>query len=130
MLKKSENLLNQKNVKIIKQAHAFKGYANSINAETSNFFNFELQLKDTESAIKNRLKKAVDWIKRIGIRESLFYKSNTCWQKNTTCIVLWAKNLLSKYIIKICFNFGRGFYGSFLMLFPKAPASCCKKKLN
>ena len=52
--------MNQKNVKIIKQAHAFKGYASSYNAETSNSFNFELQLKDTESAIKNRLKKAID----------------------------------------------------------------------
>ena len=47
-------------MKIIKQAHAFKGYASSYNAETSNSFNFELQLKDTESAIKNRLKKAID----------------------------------------------------------------------
>ena len=39
-------------------------------------------------------------------------------------------NILSKYIIYIFFNFGRGFCGSFPMLFPKAPASRCKKNLN
>ena len=39
-------------------------------------------------------------------------------------------NILSKYIIYIFFNFGRGFCGSFPMLFPKAPASCCKKKFE
>ena len=39
-------------------------------------------------------------------------------------------NILSKYIIYIFFNFGRGFCGFFSMLFPKAPASCCKKVLN
>ena len=39
-------------------------------------------------------------------------------------------NILSKYIIYIFFNFGRGFYGSFPMLFPKAPASCYKKNFE
>ena len=39
-------------------------------------------------------------------------------------------NILSKYIIFMFFNFGSGLYGSFLILFPKAPASCCKKNLN
>ena len=39
-------------------------------------------------------------------------------------------NILSKYIIYVFFNFGRGFCGSCNMLFPKAPASCCKKILN
>ena len=31
-------------------------------------------------------------------------------------------NILSKYIIYIFVKFGRGFCGSFPMLFPKAPA--------
>ena len=39
-------------------------------------------------------------------------------------------NTLSKYIIYIFFDFGRGFWGSFPVLLPKAPASCCKKILN
>ena len=41
---------------ITKQAHAFNGYASSYNVETSSSFNPELQLKDTECAIKNKLK--------------------------------------------------------------------------
>ena len=39
-------------------------------------------------------------------------------------------NTLSKYIIYISFNFGRGLCSSFPMLFPKAPASSCKKIFN
>ena len=41
-------------------------------------------------------------------------------------------NILCKYIIYIFFNFGCGFCDSFIMLFPKAPASCyiCHWNLN
>ena len=31
------------------------------------------------------------------------------------------------FSVNIFFNFGRGFCGSFPMLFPKVPAFCCKK---
>ena len=48
---------NEKNIKITKRAHVFKGYASSYNVEILNSFNPELQLKDTESWIKNKLKK-------------------------------------------------------------------------
>ena len=47
--------MNEKNVKITKQSHAFKGYESSYNVEILNYFNTELQLKDTESAIKYKL---------------------------------------------------------------------------
>ena len=47
--------MNEKNVKTTKRAEAFKGYTSSDNVEILNSFNRELQLKDTESAIKNRL---------------------------------------------------------------------------
>ena len=57
--KKSEKFLNEKNVKITKRAHAFKGFVSSYNVEILNSFNLELQLKDTESAIKNKLKKSL-----------------------------------------------------------------------
>ena len=40
--------------KITKLAHAFKDYASSYIARILNFFNLELQLKHTESAIKNK----------------------------------------------------------------------------
>ena len=46
--KKSENVLNEKNIKITKRQHDFKGYTGTYNAEISIFFNPELQLKDTE----------------------------------------------------------------------------------
>ena len=49
--------MNERNVKITKQGRAFKGYSGSYNVEILNSFNPELQLKDTESAIKNKLKK-------------------------------------------------------------------------
>ena len=49
--KKSENFLNLKNIKRTKREYAFKGFFASLNS-----FNPELQLKDTESAIKNKLR--------------------------------------------------------------------------
>ena len=49
--------MNEKNVKITKQAHAFKNYAISHNVEILNHLNPALQLKDTKSAIKKKLKK-------------------------------------------------------------------------
>ena len=64
MIRKSEKSLKQKNVKITKRALAFKGCASSDNVKTLNYFDPELQLKDTESGIKSTLKNIV-WIKRI-----------------------------------------------------------------
>ena len=51
----SENALNEKNIKITKQAHAFREYASSFSVEVLSSFNLELHLKDTESAIKSKL---------------------------------------------------------------------------
>ena len=42
-------------MKITKRAHAFKGNGSSYNVETLNSFNPELQLRDTQSAIKCKL---------------------------------------------------------------------------
>ena len=53
--KKRANFLNKKNIKTTKREHAFKGYASTYNVEILNSFNPELQLKDTESAIKSKL---------------------------------------------------------------------------
>ena len=47
--------MNEKNIKITKREHAFKGYASTFNVEILNFFNPEPQLKDIESAIKSKL---------------------------------------------------------------------------
>ena len=51
--------MNEKNVRITKRAHTFKGFASSYNVEILNSFYSELQLKDTESAIKYILKKTL-----------------------------------------------------------------------
>ena len=48
--------VNKKNIKTTKREHAFKGFASTYNVEVLNSFKTELQLKNTESAIKNRLK--------------------------------------------------------------------------
>ena len=53
--KKSENFLNQKNIKIKKREHAFKDYASTYNVKILNSFNPEMQLNDTESASKSKL---------------------------------------------------------------------------
>ena len=55
VIQKSQNFLNEENVRIIKRAHAFKGFASSYNVDILNSSNLELQLKDTESAIKSKL---------------------------------------------------------------------------
>ena len=47
--------MDEKKVKITKQSHACKGYASTYSVRILNSFNPELQLKDTESAIKNKL---------------------------------------------------------------------------
>ena len=47
--------LKEKNVKITKEAHAFKCFASSCNVEIIKSVDPELQLKDTESTIKSKL---------------------------------------------------------------------------
>ena len=47
--KRVKIFLNEKTVNIAKTEHAFKGFASTYNVEILNFFDPELQLKDTES---------------------------------------------------------------------------------
>ena len=51
-----KKFLKEKNVKIKNKYILFKDYASPYNVEVLNSFNPELQLEDTESAIKNELK--------------------------------------------------------------------------
>ena len=55
--------MNEKNIKITKREHAFKVYASTYNVEILNFFDPELELKDTESAIKSQLIKLLTQLK-------------------------------------------------------------------
>ena len=47
--------MDEINAKITEHSHAYKGYASSYNVDILNPFNPKLQLKDTESAIRNKL---------------------------------------------------------------------------
>ena len=64
--------------------------------------------------------------------ESFSCKINNVCKKHCNHLrwIAGRANILGKYIEYIFFSFGHGFCGSFSMLFPKAPASCCKKILN
>ena len=62
MVQKNEIFLNEKHVKITKREYAFIGYASTDNIEILNFFNPELQIKDTESAIKSKL---IDFLSKL-----------------------------------------------------------------
>ena len=48
--------MDEKYAKITKESHAYKGYPSSYNTDIFNYFIPELQLKDTESTIRNKLK--------------------------------------------------------------------------
>ena len=45
----------EKNLNISKQSHAQTGYVSNYNIEVLNIFNHELQLKDIESVIENKV---------------------------------------------------------------------------
>ena len=52
-----------KEAKIAKRSHVCRGYATTYNVEILNSFNSELQLKDTESAIRYNLKNVLTELK-------------------------------------------------------------------
>ena len=57
VIQKMRKDLKQKNKTLTKREHLFKDYTSNYNVDVLNCFNLELRLKDTESAIKNKLKK-------------------------------------------------------------------------
>ena len=52
---KQKNFVNEKNVKTTTSSYAHTGCGSSCNVEILSSFNPELQLKDIESTIKNKL---------------------------------------------------------------------------
>ena len=65
--------MNKKTVKITKGAHDFNGHTSSYNVEILNSFNPDLQIKDNEPAIKNKLKKLLSKIKTVPIRGNISF---------------------------------------------------------
>ena len=53
--KGKKNFLNEKIVKITEWSHGYRDYMSIYNVEILNSFNPELQLKDTEFTVKNKL---------------------------------------------------------------------------
>ena len=47
--------MKKKKAKIIKRFHAYKSFASTYSPEIFNYFNHQLQFKDTEHAIRNNL---------------------------------------------------------------------------
>ena len=82
--KTSENFLNGKNIKITKSKQAFKGYASTYNVAILNPFNPELQLKDTESAIKSKLIKFFTQLKGFKFVTTLVLVFKMIENKNKT----------------------------------------------
>ena len=66
--------MNKNKVKIRKPEHAFKGFVSIYNAEILNSFNPELQLKDTESAIKNKLTELFTQLKGFKFVKKFMFK--------------------------------------------------------
>ena len=64
--------MNENNVKIRKQAHAFKGFGSSYNVEILNSFNPELQFKDTEFSVKIKQKKLLTELRGSELVTTLF----------------------------------------------------------
>ena len=58
------NCFKRKNIKITKRKLAFKGYVSTYNVKLLNSFNPQVQLKDTESAIKRKLIELLIQLKR------------------------------------------------------------------
>ena len=66
---KNGTIFYKKKLKITKQEHAFKGFESTYNVNILSSFNPELQLKDTESAIKSKLTELLTQLKGV---ETLF----------------------------------------------------------
>ena len=65
--------LSKKYIKITKRReHAFKAFASTYNVEILNSFNPELQLKDTEPAIKSKLIELLTQLKSFKLVKTLF----------------------------------------------------------
>ena len=86
-------------MKITKRARAFKGYASSYNVNILNSFNPELQLKDTESAIKNILKNLLTELRGFNFVTTLVLvlkkvecENKTKYDKSTHLFTLKSRN--------------------------------------
>ena len=97
--KKSENFLNEKNIKITKREHAFTGYASTYNVEIFNSFNPETQLKDIESEIKSKLAELLTRLRGFKFVTTLVLVSKKIESKDETRYVHFYSSSKAKIII-------------------------------
>ena len=76
MIQKIKTHFKRKNLKITKKSHAFKGLSSSYNVEILNSLGPELQLKDSESAIRSKQQKFLFELKgfKFGVTFALVLK--------------------------------------------------------
>ena len=76
MIQKIKTHFKRKKLKITKISHAFKGLASSYNVEILNSLGPELQLKDSESAIRSKQQKFLFELKgfKFGVTLALVLK--------------------------------------------------------
>ena len=105
---KSLNSLNKRNIKTAKQVDSFKDYASTYNAETLNSLNSELQLKDTESAIKSKVIQLMTQLRGFKLMTTLVlvFKKKVKTKPSMTILmqVQKQKKLSINVTLKICLN--------------------------
>ena len=99
----------KKNVKITKQAHAFKRFPSSYNVETLNFFNPELELINTESEIKSKLIELLIQLKGFKFLTTLVLVFKKIESEEKTSITVFIhtqkqKQVPMKVTLIMCFN--------------------------
>ena len=90
--------------KITKQSQAYKGYASSYNVNILNFFNPELELRNTESEIKNKLinlfseKRGFKFVTALVIMRNYIMRVTLVRYSNQSILQLYqtSKNVLEK----------------------------------
>ena len=87
----------------------FKSYASTYNVQILNSFNPELQLKDTESAIKSKLMELLTELKRFKFLTTLVLlfkkvESEDKTKYDTFCSSSKAETISMKVTLMMCFN--------------------------
>ena len=93
--------MNENNAKLTKRSHAYKGYASSYNGDILNSFNPELQLEDTESAIRNKLKDLLTELRGFKFMTTLVVEFKKIESDDATKYTTFYSNSEAKTIINV-----------------------------
>ena len=96
--------MNGKNIQITKRENAFKSYASIYNVGIFNFFNPELQLKDTDSAIKRKLVELLAQLRGFKFLTTLVFVFKKIESKDKTNSSSKAEKMINESGIENVFN--------------------------